>query len=1103
MELARDRSGGSAENRAMMRGPDSTVGSSSHAAREELRAKVARAMPGRAVCRDHPVPDIADHELVRIIGCGGYGQVWLARSVTGTCRAVKVVYRSSFDSDRPYEREFAGIQRFEPISRLHESQVDVLHVGRNIAEGYFYYVMELADNANGAEPPKGGAPNALPRAATYPIFPENYAPRTLRSELERRGRLPFDACLEIALALTTSLEHLHKHGLIHRDIKPSNIIFVNGRPKLADIGLVTRADETCSIVGTEGYLPPEGPGAAQADLYSLGKVLYEIATGKDRRDFPALPEAHSSAEEERRFLELNAIILKACQRNPVERYESAEQIHADLLLLQAGKSVRRTHQLEQRLAVASRVGAVSLAVSVLAIAAYVWAAHQKRVATENQARAEKSETATREQLRQSLLHQARALRLSGRPGQRSEALAALGRAAEIGVGADLRSEAVRCLTLMDMRPLQRWASEITRPLIFGVNLRHNRLLEGDRQGNVIMRPLSGGDEVARVPGPDLLLGWNTLLSSDGRYLLAKYHPWGAQHINQFQIWDLSRNEARVSAPQGIQYVAFDFSPDSRFAAYASASGELVVYALASGREVVRCSLGIDAYSLSYSPDGSRLAISSLKGVVQIRNSSDGALLKAFEHPAGVRCVSWHPDGRRLVVPGDDWLIHLLDVETERRLGIFAGHKAQVINARFSHNGQWLASVSWDRTVALWDVERTQLLVTSPSARGTHFIEFSEDDTRLACYGDEFEACVMEITSPAATLFQPTGLRDSNLSMLDVSPDGELVAYSSTRGLHLRTMPRPDATRVGAAIQARRNVESRAAGPELERAVDGPTPAAEHQGADWLRGRMRGVHFFPGDRIIAGGNAGLFLWDIQRPGGTNDALQLGAPKALWSRRFFEGPDDFVVSADNRTVLCRADTNAAAVIDVRGEREPLLLQPHPLVTYVALSADARWAATASSRDKDVRIWNATNGELAKHLPGVGPARVAFSPTDGRLIINTTDGCSLYVPGTWNLVREIRREASVGEGRPQRGVVSGDGELFAVGWGGHLVRIIHLPTGEVLLDLEVLAQIPLCFGPDSDRLYVLGQYNEIYFWDLRQIRQNLAAIDLDWPSEIASQF
>jgi serine/threonine protein kinase len=78
-------------------------------------------------------PHISDHELFRLIGRGSYGEVWLARSVVGTFRAVKVVYRNAFDRDRPYEREFAGMQKFDPISRSHEGLVDILQIGRNEA----------------------------------------------------------------------------------------------------------------------------------------------------------------------------------------------------------------------------------------------------------------------------------------------------------------------------------------------------------------------------------------------------------------------------------------------------------------------------------------------------------------------------------------------------------------------------------------------------------------------------------------------------------------------------------------------------------------------------------------------------------------------------------------------------------------------------------------------------------------------------------------------------------------------------------------------------------------------------------------------------------
>src|SRR5207253_9520827 len=97
--------------------------------------------------------------------------------------------------------------------------------------------------------------------------PHSYTPRTLSTELARRGRLAVNECIEIGLRLASALEHLHGHKLVHRDVKPANIIFVGGVPKLADIGLVAEVSEARSYVGTEGYIPPEGPGTVQADIY--------------------------------------------------------------------------------------------------------------------------------------------------------------------------------------------------------------------------------------------------------------------------------------------------------------------------------------------------------------------------------------------------------------------------------------------------------------------------------------------------------------------------------------------------------------------------------------------------------------------------------------------------------------------------------------------------------------------------------------------------------------------------------------------------------------------------------------------------------------------
>lgn len=292
-------------------------------------------------------PQIPDHEVLRCIGRGSYGEVWMARAVTGALRAVKVVRREDFELERTFEREFEGIRSFEPISRSHPGLIDILHVGRNAQEGFYYYVMELADD----------------RYRGRDITPADYEPRTLSSDRREGEKLDLDQIIEVGLLISDALAHLHKFGLIHRDVKPSNIIFVNGVAQLADIGLVALSGQR-TFVGTEGFVPPEGPGSPQADTYSLGMVLYELSTGRDRLEFPSVPDDIGAFGDPRKWRALNDVICRACAPEPRERYPDAGAMAEDLRRVLEGRR-RRRRALWRRKSAWAALAAVLLAIALL------------------------------------------------------------------------------------------------------------------------------------------------------------------------------------------------------------------------------------------------------------------------------------------------------------------------------------------------------------------------------------------------------------------------------------------------------------------------------------------------------------------------------------------------------------------------------------------------------------------------------------------------------------------------------------------------------------------------------------------------------------------
>lgn len=255
---------------------------------------------------------VADYKLLRMIGEGGYGQVWLCRNAVGLYRAVKFIFRKKFDNENPYQREFRGVQNFMQLN--HPRLLRVLHIGPNVPTDLFYYVMELGDDEKTGQK----------------FDPNEYEARTLSRDLKRLGRLSVEECVELGLSIAEGLELLHSRNLIHRDIKPSNVIYVEGQAKLADVGLVADPETTdLTLVGTRDYMDPFLPSTVAGDLFSLAKVLYVAMTGLRPERFPELPPP-TAAPSKSCMGDLLRILIKACTPNTQERYTSISQMRADL-----------------------------------------------------------------------------------------------------------------------------------------------------------------------------------------------------------------------------------------------------------------------------------------------------------------------------------------------------------------------------------------------------------------------------------------------------------------------------------------------------------------------------------------------------------------------------------------------------------------------------------------------------------------------------------------------------------------------------------------------------------------------------------------------------
>jgi eukaryotic-like serine/threonine-protein kinase len=185
--------------------------------------------------------------------------------------------------------------------------------------------------------------------------------RTLKEVLAAEGRLMPRRALEITAEIAAALDFSHRHGIIHRDIKPGNVMLTqNGQVKVMDFGIAralasgaSTMTQTSAVIGTAQYLSPEQARGesvdARSDVYATGCVLYELLCGQPPfvGDSPVSVAYQHVREDPKAPSLLNrdaspavdAIVLKALAKNPLNRYQSAGEMRADLLRAAAGRPV--------------------------------------------------------------------------------------------------------------------------------------------------------------------------------------------------------------------------------------------------------------------------------------------------------------------------------------------------------------------------------------------------------------------------------------------------------------------------------------------------------------------------------------------------------------------------------------------------------------------------------------------------------------------------------------------------------------------------------------------------------------------------------------------
>src|SRR5918997_1139124 len=265
------------------------------------------------------------YRMIRKLGGGGMADVYLAEDQElGRRVAIKILHGRYANDDQFVERFRREAKHAAGLS--HPNIVSIFDRGE--AEGTYYIAMEYLEG------------------------------RSLKELIASRGPAPVTLAIEYTRQILAALRVSHRTGVVHRDIKPHNILIDGeGRLKVTDFGIAragpSQMTEAGSIIGTAQYLSPEqaqgAPVSESSDLYSVGIVLYELLTGevpfsgespveiamKHLSQVPA-PPSHLRPEIPH---DLDLVVMRALAKDPDDRYQSADEMDADLARVARGLAV--------------------------------------------------------------------------------------------------------------------------------------------------------------------------------------------------------------------------------------------------------------------------------------------------------------------------------------------------------------------------------------------------------------------------------------------------------------------------------------------------------------------------------------------------------------------------------------------------------------------------------------------------------------------------------------------------------------------------------------------------------------------------------------------